>query len=140
MRWSFNDFNRPYCAVSFLRKERGFSLHVFMIKTKRIITLFLVACTLFGITALFAGCTKRIEINFNDYVTIEERGYDGYGSIHIQIDYQTLVNQRAQALELTAEKKQELITIFEYYQPFKPIYEESDVLKNGDKIIEEELK
>lgn len=90
---------------------------------------------IFGIAALFAGCTKRMEINFNDYVTIEDMGYDGYGSVNIQIDYQTLVNQRAQALELTAEKKQELITIFEYYQPFKPIYEESDVFKNGDKII-----
>ena len=105
-----------------------------MIKTKQIITLLLVTGMLCCIAALFVGCSKRVEINFNDYVTIEESGYDGYGAIDIQIDYQTLINQRVQALELTADKKQELITIFDYYKRFKPTYEESDVLKNGDKI------
>lgn len=102
--------------------------------------------TIIGITGLcvfcLTGCGVAPTAEMKDYVVVSSFGYDGYGSIVADIDYQKLVADYPDRLskEMNAEMigEQAALTAaaeaFELQDPFSLKYTSSETLKNGDVI------
>lgn len=97
-------------------------------------------CLVFGI--LFTGCGSS-SVNLNDYITVSESGYDGYGSISVDINYNKLIEDHSNKLtnksldtSVFGDKTPALAAafVFSFYKPYALAYEQSETLKNGDKV------
>ena len=91
---------------------------------------------------LLTGCGSS-SVNLNDYVVITDEGYDGYGTISVKLDYEKLIEDHEDKLtdknidsSIFGVKTPKLAAafVFEAQKPYELSYEESDTLKNGDKI------
>lgn len=97
---------------------------------------------LISVTMTFAGCGTPT-VNLNDYVTVSEDGYDGYGSIYASVDFDAILSDYAKHLtdksldtqffgNQTAEVAAEFV--FSAYDPYALAYNAGENVKNGDKI------
>lgn len=97
-------------------------------------------CLLCGV--MFAGCGVP-EVSLNDYVTITEYGYDGYGSMEVSIDMTQLVSDYSDKLaknldtQYFGNQTPALAAEFAFYtyQPYALVYEEQQDLSNGDTVV-----
>lgn len=104
-------------------------------KKQSIIKILVVMLLMIAVSLTTSACTiKDKEIIISDYLVVEESGYDGYGTISVSLDYETMVNNRAKELEASEETRLKWLSVFEHYEPFTIKFESSDVLKNGDVI------
>ena len=55
---------------------------------KKGLSILLVLCAL--MCTLLTGCGGS-SVNLADYVTVTDNGYDGYGEISVQLDYEKLI-------------------------------------------------
>ena len=93
---------------------------------------------------LFTGCSVGTPtVNLNDYVTVTESGYEGYGSVHASIDFDKLLEDYADNLtdksldtQYFGNKTADLAAqfVFDQYDPYTLAYNAGNELKNGDKV------
>ena len=107
---------------------------------KKGLSILLVLCAI--MCTLLTGCGGSA-VNLNDYVVITDEGYDGYGTISVKLDYEKLIEDHEDKLtdknidsSIFGVKTPKLAAafVFEAQKPYELSYEESDTLKNGDKI------
>jgi len=98
-------------------------------RIKKTLLSFLVAlCVLF-----ISGCTQPEDlpvVNIENHVVAEAKGYDGYGSMSFEIDYDSLVQSAA----VSQENKVAAIQVAETYDLFSPEFDDTDSLANGDSV------
>ncbi len=107
---------------------------------KKGLSILLVLCTL--MCMLLTGCGNS-SVNLNDYVVITDEGYDGYGKLSVKLDYEKLIEDHEDKLtdknidsSIFGVKTPKLAAafVFEAQKPYELSYEDSDTLKNGDKV------
>lgn len=111
-------------------------------KKTKILAVLLVVCAFCGL--LFTGCAIGTPtVDLNDYVTVTDNGYDGYGTVHASIDFNQLIEDHADRLtdkaldtQYFGDKTPELAAqfVFSTYKPYALAYNAGENLKNGDKV------
>jgi hypothetical protein len=81
---------------------------------------------------LCIGCQWRSghKLNIDNYIIATETGYDGYGTVSFALDYEKMINDS----KADADAKASALNIATSLSPFSPKWEETNVLKNGDKV------
>lgn len=122
-------------------------LKVFPRKVLIGIGVFLVA--LIALVLLLVNQGRTIDLN--DYLVIEENGYNGYGSLSARIDWSAIEEKYGNKVSFRKEAKNEYGEFFDLITPVNIVQDSVDVnldkkekLKNGDKVqytfdIDEEL-
>ena len=117
-----------------------------MLKNKKFLILAAVAvAAVIALVVILTGGEDKIKnpVNINDYLIIEENGYDSTGTLHIDINFYDLVNDHAD--KLTGETPENETPYFRSYEEvvyeyaydnevIRPVYEETGNLKNGDQV------
>lgn len=107
---------------------------------KKSLVFLLIMCL--SLSALLTGCGNST-VNLNDYLDVTVQGYDGYGSVSVDLDYDKIISDFADRLtdknlstEIFGDKTPALAAAFVFatQNPFEFSYEKSNNLKNGDKI------
>jgi hypothetical protein len=88
------------------------------------------------------ACGKGPTINLNDYLIVETDGYDGYGTVKFEIDYDSIIEKYGSKMQFTQEAKEDYMGLLNLMKPSEfcsnQYIKVSDVSKgpysNGDTI------
>ena len=82
------------------------------------------------IAIVLSGCSNvgKQTVDLNNYVVAIPRGYDGYGSVTFDIDYDRMIGD----VDATRESKQSALNLTVSLDPLVASYNESNELHNGD--------
>ena len=88
---------------------------------------------LVAIAMLFSGCTSKENVktlNVNDFVIAHLSGYEEYGSVTFEVDYERMFDK----LPISNSTKRNSAETAKNFSLFTADYQKSDTLRNGDEI------
>lgn len=107
---------------------------------KKGISILIIMCTF--LCTLLTGCGKGT-VNLNDYVKVEDSGYNGYGSVYARLDFDKILEDFKDRLtdknldsSIFGDKTPMLAAMFiiSEQKPFRLAYESGNELSNGDEV------
>lgn len=111
----------------------------------------IVAVCIFGVVIFTIAKNSAVKVNLDNFLTIEVSGYDGYGSVHAEIDWNSVEEKYGKKLSKKIKKNEKYGFLMEYYEPIEMLEDYVDIdiskrnnLSNGEIIeyswdIDEEL-
>lgn len=107
---------------------------------KKGISILIIMCTF--LCTLLTGCGKST-VNLNDYVEVEDSGYNGYGSVYARLDFDKILEDFKDRLtdknldsSIFGDKTPMLAAMFiiSEQKPFRLAYESGNEFSNGDEV------